>query len=217
MRFYADSARLERVVPLLEAGLVAGVTSNPTILLRDGHHTSGRRDLYRTFAAAGAGDILMQAVGATAIEMMADAETLSSYGDHMIVKVPATETGFRTVAQLSDRSAPVPVLVTAVFSVAQAAFAASLGARYVAPYFGRMTDRSVDALETLARMDRAIAGSGTQLLVASVRSADQVEQLVDIGVKNITADVHVLLEVMLHSDSELSAADFERDAMSAGG
>lgn len=211
MKFFADSARLGQVVPILRQGLVAGVTSNPTIVHRDGYPSSQRAALFDAFQSAGAEEILMQAVGSTRATMSADAETLLGFGERMVVKVPATETGFGVAAMLANRSAPV--LVTAVYNVAQAAFAASLGAKYIAPYFGRMQDQGQDAIAIVSRMSRALEGCGTSVLVASVRSAGQVEQLVDIGIRYITLDIPVLRQIMLHPDSEASAAKFEEDAL----
>ncbi|WP_166426690.1 transaldolase family protein [Labedella populi] len=210
MKLYADSARLDAVLPLVEAGLVAGVTTNPTILDRDGHSEAHRPMLYETLAAAGAREIFLQAVGADERSLRSDAESLVPFGDRLVVKVPATAAGFSVAAALA--SGGVPVLVTAVYSVTQAASAAAIGAAYIAPYYGRLADSVADPLALVSRMDAVLAGSGTRTLVASVRSAEAAEALALAGIRHITANVPVLLEMMHHPASEASAAEFERVA-----
>ena len=106
----------------------------------------------------------------------------------------------------------MPVLVTAVYSVGQAAVAASIGAAYIAPYLGRLADSVPDPLAAVVRMDAALAGSGTRSLVASVRSAEAAEQVVLAGIRHLTANVPVLLDMMRHEVSDSSAAEFERVA-----
>jgi transaldolase len=210
MKLYADSARLDAVLPLVEAGLVAGVTTNPTILDRDGHTGADRFSLYGTLAAAGSREIFLQAVGADERAMRSDAESLVPLGDRLVVKVPATAVGFSVAAGLVRDG--VPVLMTAVYSVAQAAYAAAIGAAYIAPYYGRLADSVADPLALVARMDAVLAGSGTRSLVASVRSVEAAEALALAGIRHITANVPVLLDMMLHPVSESSAAEFERVA-----
>lgn len=210
MKLYADSARLEAVVPLLESGLLAGVTTNPTILHRDGHTGADRASLRERFAAAGAREVFLQAVGADERTMRADAEALAALGSDVVVKVPATSVGFAVAAPLA--ASGVPVLVTAVYSVGQAAVAASIGAAYIAPYLGRLADVVPDPLALVTRMDAVLAGSGTRTLVASVRTAEAAEQVVLSGVRHLTADVPVLLAMMRHDVSDASAAEFERIA-----
>jgi transaldolase len=213
MKLYADSARLDAVIPLLESGLIAGVTTNPTILHRDGFGSGDRPALHARFAEAGAREIFLQAVGADDRAMRADAEALAALGADVVVKVPATSIGFPVGAALVAQG--VPVLVTAVYSVTQAAVAASIGAAYIAPYLGRLADVVPDPVAHVSRMDAALAGSGTRSLVASVRSVEAAEQIVVAGIRHLTANVPVLLDMMRHEVSETSAVEFERVAGSA--
>jgi transaldolase len=210
MKLYADSARLDTVIPLVEAGLVAGVTTNPTILDRDGFTSADRAAIFERLDAAGAREIFLQAVGTDERAMRADAESLVSLGDKLVVKVPATAAGFATGAALV--AAGTDVLVTAVYSVAQAIYAAAIGASYIAPYYGRLAESVTDPLALVTRMDAVLEGSGTRSLVASVRSVEAAEQLALAGIRHITANVPVLLDMMLHPVSEASAAEFERVA-----
>ncbi|WP_166404706.1 transaldolase family protein [Labedella endophytica] len=210
MKIYADSARLDVVLPLLERGLLAGVTTNPTILHRDGFASADRAMLHTRFAEAGAQEIFLQAVGSDEASMRADAEALAALGPDVVVKVPATSVGFPVGAALAAQG--TPVLVTAVYSVGQAAVAASIGAAYIAPYLGRLADSVPDPLDLVGRMDAALDGSGTRTLLASVRSVEAAERAVTAGIRHLTADVPVIVGLMSHDVSDASAAEFERVA-----
>lgn len=210
VKLFADSANLATVIPLLEAGLVHGVTTNPTIINRDGHKTSDLESLFDTFDAAGARHIFMQATGANREELRASALRLSHFGPKIVVKVPATPHGFGVAVELI--SAGVQVLLTAVYSLAQATFAASIGAQFVAPYFGRLLDSGQDGLAIVSDMNRILEGTDTNVLVASIRSPEAAATLALAGVAFITADVPVILAMMVDPVTETSAAEFERIA-----
>lgn len=208
MKLYADSADIASVAPLLEDRLVHGVTNNPSILARDGFTSDDLPILYREFEAAGADEIFMQATGGDQISMLESALRIADFGPRIVVKVPATSIGFRVATRLIARD--VPVLLTAVYSVAQATVAASIGAEYVAPYFGRLLDSGEDAVAKVANMNAVLASTDTRVLVASIRSPNAASTLALQGVQHITADVPVILAMMHDPVTDASAAEFER-------
>jgi len=213
MKLYADSANLAQVLPLVRDGLIRGVTTNPSILARDGLTRADLPRLYEEFSAAGADEVFMQATGGSRAEMLADAELIADLGHRIVVKVPATPDGFRVARDLQQRD--VRVLLTAVYSLAQATFAAALGVEYIAPYFGRLVDSGEDGLSKVANMNQVLASTQTRVLVASVRSPNAAATLALNGVSHITADVPVLLAMMSDPVTEQSAAEFERVAATA--
>ncbi|WP_291050148.1 transaldolase family protein [Herbiconiux sp.] len=210
MKLYADSADTAQVIPLLEDGLIRGVTTNPSILARDGLSRADLPRLYDEFSAAGAQEIFFQATGGSRAELRDDAEAIAAFGHRMVVKVPATPDGFRVARELVQHE--VRVLLTAVYSLAQATFAASLGVDYIAPYFGRLVDSGEDGLAKVSNMTRVLAPTRTRVLVASVRSPNAAATLALNGVSHLTADVPVLLAMMIDPVTEQSAAEFERVA-----
>lgn len=210
MKLYADSADTAAVLPLLEDGLVHGVTTNPTIVARDGLTGDDLPALYERYERAGAAEIFMQATGEDRESLRESALHIAGFGPRIIVKVPATSAGFRVAAYLVARD--VRVLLTAVYSLAQATFAASIGADYVAPYFGRLLDSGEDALAKVTNMNRVLESTKTRVLVASVRSPNAAATLALNGVRYITADVPVLLAMMFDPVTDASAAEFERVA-----
>lgn len=207
MKLYADSADIETVTGLLEDGIIAGVTTNPTILHKSGHGTESIPDLHRRFLDAGAAEIFFQATGATREDLRSSATAIRQLGSRVVVKIPATATGFRVAAECVH--AGTPVLMTAVYSTAQAVASAAIGARYIAPYFGRLSDSGADALDVIAGMHRVLEGSGTDVLVASVRTPEVAADLALAGIRHITAHPSVLEAMLVDPTSDAAAADFE--------
>jgi TalC/MipB family fructose-6-phosphate aldolase len=180
LRLYVDSANREAVEPLLATGIFAGVTTNPTLLEAIG--PSDFDAIYAWATAAGAQEIFFQAWGGNANALVDCGLKLREVGPNVIVKVPATKPGVTAAAQLTRLGHPV--LLTAVYNAAQGLVAAAAGARYVAPYLGRMGDAGRDGVGDVVAMQRALTavGSATEILVASVRSVTSVVELAQDGV-----------------------------------
>ncbi|AZC12640.1 transaldolase family protein [Microbacterium sp. ABRD28] len=204
---YVDSADTVALSPLLRDGLVRGVTTNPTILERSGRRLVELADLYARWIEEGAEEVFFQAWGTDAAQLRRAGEDLRELGDRVGVKVPATRAGF-AAAKILVRSGAT-VLVTAVYSVPQALVAASIGARFIAPYLGRLTDAGVDGHALIGRMQAVCAGSGTDVLAASLRSPEDLVALREAGVGYFTAAPAVLEATLLDPTSERSAAEFE--------
>jgi transaldolase len=209
---YADSADRGEVGALLADRLVHGVTTNPTLLRRQGLGADAAADLYREWTGHGAAEVFFQATGADHAAMEASALRIAELGVGAVVKVPATAVGFPVAARLA--ASGVPVLVTAVYSSAQAVSAAAIGARYIAPYLGRLDDAGINGLVLVRDMVRLLEGTETSALVASVRSPERVVELVGAGVRHVTAAPAVLRAALEHEASDAAAAVFERDARS---
>ena len=206
-RLYVDSTDTRRVSALLAAGVVHGVTTNPTILERGGRTAAEIPSLYSQWEAEGAREIFFQTWGSSRGELLRNAETIRALGDRVAVKVPATAEGFAAASALVADGATV--LITAVYSVAQALAAASIGAEYIAPYLGRLRDAGVDGDALIPQMQAVCTGSATNVLAASLRSADDIVSLRLAGVPYFTAAPDVLDQVLQHPVSDSSAVDFE--------
>ena len=206
-RLYVDSADLDRVTPLLERSLVHGVTTNPTILERAGRTVAEIPALYGRWAAEGAREIFFQAWGGDAESLEARAREILDLGELAVVKIPATRDGFGVAARLAREGAPV--LLTAVFTPAQALAAASCGIRYIAAYLGRMRDAGFDAVTEIARMQAACGDSATEVLAASLRTPDDIVALAEAGVPTFTAAPDVLDALLAHPATDAATEVFE--------
>jgi len=206
-RLYVDSADVTRVSHLLAAGVVHGVTTNPTILERGGRRAAEIPELYARWVDEGAREVFFQTWGGDAASFLRNAEGIRTLGDRVAVKVPATAEGFAAASALVRDGAAV--LVTAVYSVAQALACASIGVQYIAPYLGRLRDAGVDGDALIPQMQEVCAGSPTNVLAASLRSAADIVSLRLAGVPCFTAAPDVIDEVLFHEVSDASAAEFD--------
>ncbi|SJN39868.1 Transaldolase [Microbacterium esteraromaticum] len=206
-RLYVDSADVDRVGRLLRAGVVHGVTTNPTILERGGRTAGEIPALYERWVDEGAHEVFFQTWGGDTASFLRNAEGIRALGDRVAVKVPATAEGFAAASALVRDGATV--LVTAVYSVAQALACASIGAHYIAPYLGRMRDAGMDGDAVIAQMQAMCEGSATNVLAASLRSPADVVSLRLAGVPYFTAAPDVLDEMLFHPVSDSSAVEFD--------
>ena len=214
-RFYLDSADLAEAGPLLGSGLLAGLTTNPTLLQRAGIPNAGIPELVAGARDAGALTVFVQAWGESADELTERGRWIRSLGDDVVVKVPVTARGLRATARLSHEG--VPVLSTAVYGAAQVLPVLAAGARYIAPYLGRMDDAGRGGRDQVATMQRIVlaAGSDLRILVASLRSVADVVALAQLGVADFT--VSATLWAALAADPLTDAAVEVFEAASAAG
>ncbi|WP_309066203.1 transaldolase family protein [Microbacterium sp.] len=214
-RLYVDSADVDRVGRLLGAGVVHGVTTNPTILERSGRTAEDIPALYERWVGQGAREVFFQTWGGDTASFLRNAEGILALGDRVAVKVPATADGFAAASALVRDGASV--LVTAVYSVGQALACASIGVQYIAPYLGRLRDAGVDGDALIARMQAACEGSATDVLAASLRSPEDIVGLREAGVPYFTAAPDVIEQLLFHDVSDSSAAEFDAAMARLGG
>lgn len=214
-RFYLDSADLAEARPLLGTGLLAGLTTNPTLLQRAGVRNDELPDLVAGARDAGARTVFVQTWGEGADELVERGRWIRSLGDDVVVKVPVTAAGLQATARLSGEG--VPVLATAVYGAAQVLPVMAAGARYVAPYLGRMDDAGRGGRAEVATMQRIVTAAGADLrvLVASLRSVADVVALAELGVADFT--LSATLWAALAADPLTDAAVEGFDAASAAG
>lgn len=184
--FYIDSADRLVVEQLLQTGLIAGITTNPTLLRASGVRNDEIPQLVKWFTGAGARVVFVQAWGSDADELERRGRELRAIDERLVVKLPATAAGLTATARLAGDG--IPVLVTAVYAAAQVLPAIVAGASHIAPYLGRINDAGRDGVAEIAAMQRVIDASGSSLriLVASLRSPADALRLAELGVQEFT-------------------------------
>lgn len=209
LSLYIDTAIRDQAEPLLRSRQVVGLTTNPTILERGAVDPRELPALYRWASEAGAAEVFFQTHGEDEAAMLSTALRLREIGEKTVIKVPATRAGFIVAAELRERG--IPVLVTAVYNAAQAMLATAIGATYIAPYCGRMKDSGLPALAEITRMQRVVetAGSGTRLLVASLRSPEDIVNLAAIGVDAFAVPFPVFEALYEEPLTAQAVADFD--------
>ena len=215
MRILVDSADLGAIRDALKTGLVAGVTTNPTLLRRAGVSRSGVLGLARAAFAAGAGEVHLQACAEDTPGMIRDGlEFVELDAARVHVKLVATRAGYRAAAALSAKG--VNVTMTAVYTLNQTLVAQSVGARSIAIYLGRLRDAGVDAMELAGRMQALLGAQGADvdILAASIRDPGELAELAIRGVASATV-APAILERLLDSDATTrDALVFTTDARS---
>lgn len=211
-RLFVDSADRRAVEELFATGAFVGLTTNPTILERDGAVLADLPEINRWARAAGAREVCFQTWGVTVEEQLANAGRLLDVDARTIVKVPCTPAGITTGASLVGQG--VEILLTAVYKPSQMVVACSIGARYVAPYLGRMSDSGADAFNDVVAMHEIAAhgGGSTEVLAASVRSADDVARLAAAGVPAFTLSPAVARS-LVHDDRSEGATEVFEETM----
>lgn len=204
----------------LPSGLFRGVTTNPTLLRRAGQPCSlaGLQSLAAEAFALGARELHLQTWGADVEAHAACGLALAAIDPaRVLVKVPITRSGCQTARQLIE--AGVGVTFTACYEVHQVLIAAALGARYVAPYLGRISDSGRDGHAELIAMQRCLdgLGSSTRLLVASLRQPQDLSRLAAAGMGTFTLGPDLAAALFASQASADAAAQFERDAAAAAG
>jgi transaldolase len=175
MKIFLDTADVSMISPAYETGLLDGVTTNPTLILKSG------RQLQEVISEIGKifpelESISAEVVADTAEEMLSEAKNYYTIAPAVTIKVPCTVEGLKACKALSKLG--IKTNVTLVFSVAQAILASKAGATFISPFVGRWMDNSVDGIELIKNIRKAFdySGTSTQILAASLRDVRQVEQ-----------------------------------------
>ena len=218
-RLFLDTADTGEWDELLPTGIFHGVTTNPTLLERAGQpctidnlHKMSSKALQMT------DEFMCQAWGPTAQDMFDCGMALSQPArDRIVIKVPVTKEGV-TAASLLIR-AGVRVCLTACYHHKQAIVAASVGAEYLAPYLGRMSDAGMDGGDECAKMQEIADGmdSDLRILVASIRDVESMTDLAQEGMETFTFAPGIARELFQEPLTAKAAAAFEEAASNNGG
>ena len=208
MKIFLDTADTELIRKYNDTGLIDGITTNPTLIMKSGRKPD---DVYQEIKDMGIRDISMEVMG-NADEMIAEGRRLfETFGFPCTVKVPMTRDGLEACSQLSYNN--IRVNVTLIFSAAQAILAARAGAYYVSPFVGRLDDQSVAGLEvvrSIAELYR-IQGAPTQVLSASIRSVQRVVRSYYNGASVVTMPPKIFEQMYDHILTDMGMAIFEND------
>ena len=214
MKIFIDTANLNEIRKAKAMGLVDGVTTNPTLLAKEGEETE---KLIRKIWQEVRGPVNVEVIGITCEEMVKEAKTMATWGDEIVIKIPITPEGLKTVKILSSEG--IRTNVTLLFSASQAILAAKAGATYVCPFLGRLDDISTNGLE-LIRQIRAIYENypdiKTQIIVASVRHPIHVIESGMMGAEIVTIPPTIIEQMVKHPLTDKGIAQFLEDSKKIG-
>ena len=210
MKLFLDCSDAELIKTYYETGLVDGVTTNPSLMLKAGKNP---KDVYKEISDIFPfhASISAEVVGETAEDMLDMAEDLIDIGPNITIKVPCTPQGLKACKELAEDE--VNVNVTLVFSAAQAILAAKAGATYVSPFVGRVFDQSFDGIGLIEEISDIFAthGAKTQVLAASIRETYQVAQAFKVGADICTIPSKVFESMFQHVLTDKGLDIFDND------
>ena len=209
MKIFLDTADTELIRNYFETGLVDGVTTNPSLIMKSGRDPE---EVYQEIKDIGVQDISMEVMG-DAQTMLSEATRLvDKFGSVSTIKLPMTRDGLLVCKELSKEK--VRTNVTLIFCAAQAVLAAKAGATYVSPFVGRLDDQSVAGLEVVRSISELyrIHRMETQVLAASIRSVQRAIRSWYNGAEICTMPPKVFDGMYDHILTDAGLEIFDRDA-----
>ena len=208
MKIFLDTADVEAIKERLDSGLIDGVTTNPTLIMKSGGDPV---QTIKELVDLGVCDISAEIVADTAEEMIEASKEYTSLGDAVTIKLPCTPEGLKACRELAYRG--VRVNITLVFAVSQAILAAKAGATYISPFVGRVDDQRFGGLELIERICKLFKEQmvTTQVLTASTRSVFDVERSFTYGTDVVTMPVDIFDKMYGHILTKAGVEQFNKD------
>ena len=240
MQIFLDTAKIEEIREAVELGVISGVTTNPSLMMR-----AGRGD-YKAVAQEICylvqGPVSAEVTSTEAEEMVEQAKAIAQWSPHVVVKIPVTAEGLKAIHALSKLT-PDPDNIcqgcpwrgkcqtdpdvahdlaltwgirtnaTLVFSANQALLAALAGASYVSPFVGRLDDAGNNGMQVVADIVEIFAAYGfeTQIIAASIRHPMHIVQAALLGADIATVPYAVLMKAIRHPLTDVGIERFLAD------
>jgi transaldolase len=212
MKFFIDTASLDQIREADELGILDGVTTNPSLMAKEG--ISGEANIirhYQDIAALVEGDVSAEVISVDFAGMIKEAERLAGLAENIVVKIPMTKDGVKALAWCTQQG--IRTNCTLVFSGAQAILAAKAGATYVSPFIGRVDDINWDGVELIKQIAEiyAIQGFDTEILAASIRTSKHIVDSALAGADVVTCPLSSILGLFKHPLTDLGLEQFLAD------
>jgi len=208
LRIFIDSANIEEIREINDMGFLAGVTTNPTLVAREGRDFKA---VVQEICTLVDGPVSAEVLSLDAAGMVSEAGELAGIHPNVVIKIPVTEDGLKAIRVLAERG--VKTNATLVFSAAQALLAARAGAAFVSPFIGRIDDTGNDGLGVLEDIvtifDQYLID--TEIIAASIRHPMHVVESAKIGAHIATVPYKVLKQMVKHPLTDLGIERFLED------
>ena len=213
MKFFVDTADIGEIREMNEAGLIDGVTTNPSLILKAGRPM---KDVIADICAAVEGPVSAEVTALTAEEMVREGKILAEIASNVCIKLPLTLDGLKACKHLTDEG--FETNVTLCFSATQALLAAKAGATYVSPFIGRLDDININGMDLIADIRRIFDNYDfeTQILAASIRTLNHVREAALIGADVATVPTSTLKALVKHPLTDKGLETFLADWKKTG-
>ncbi|MBS2970882.1 fructose-6-phosphate aldolase [Metabacillus sp. KIGAM252] len=208
MKFFIDTANLEEIKEAQEMGILAGVTTNPSLVAKE---NISFHDRLREITDIVKGSVSAEVISLKAEEMIEEGKELAKIAPNITVKVPMTPDGLKAVKEFSELG--IKTNVTLIFSANQALLAARAGATYVSPFLGRLDDIGQDGLDLIATISEIfdLHGLDTEIIAASIRHPMHVTDAALNGAHIATIPLKVIHQLFKHPLTEQGIEKFLAD------
>ena len=212
MHLYLDTANLEAIERYARFGFVDGVTTNPSLIAKEGKSSADVTDHLLKITGLTTGLVSLEVYATTYEEMLTEAHKYTQIAENIVIKLPTTEDGLRACHTLSGDG--IKTNMTLVFSPTQALLAAKMGATLVSPFVGRVEDAMFDGLELIAQIRQIYDNYdfATKILAASFRSTKQIAQVAQIGADVATISPELMAKLAQHPMTDIGLEQFLADA-----
>ena len=210
MQFFVDTAETDAIAELAEMGILDGVTTNPSLVMKSGKDP--RQVIAEICEIVAGTPVSAEDVAVEAARMEAEGRDLASIADNVVVKVPLTWDGLKACDRLARSG--IKVNVTLCFNANQALLAAKVGATYISPFIGRLDDIGLDGMELIHDIREIYDNYDfpTEILAASIRTPVHVTQAALAGADVATVPPQVLRQLTEHPLTDKGLASFLADA-----
>ncbi|MFY8031163.1 MAG: fructose-6-phosphate aldolase [Devosia sp.] len=213
MKFFVDTAEIADIKKLYETGLLDGVTTNPSLVAKSGRNFL---EVIAEICAAVPGPVSAEVASTEYDGMIAEGRKLAKIAKNVVVKLPLTVDGLRATKTFTDEG--IKTNVTRCFSPNQALLAAKVGATYVSPFIGRLDDINLEGMDLIENIRQIYDNYDfkTQILAASIRSANHVTQAALAGADVATIPPPVIYKLADHPLTKSGLEQFVKDWKATG-
>jgi transaldolase len=214
MKFFIDTANLDEIREASEMGLIDGVTTNPSLVAKEGD-VDFKQHIAKICEIV-PGDVSVEVTALDTEGMLSQGRDYAKIADNAVIKVPLTMDGLKACRTL--RSENIKVNVTLCFSASQALLAAKAGANYISPFLGRLDDVSTDGMQLIQDIVQIYGnyGFGTEVLAASIRHPMHIVQCALAGADVATIPFKVLTQLAKHPLTDKGLDSFLADWKKSG-
>ncbi len=213
MKFFVDTANIDDISELAATGLIDGVTTNPSLIAKAGKPFT---DVIKEICGLVEGPVSAEVVATDYDGMISEGRKLAAIAENVAVKLPLTWDGLKACKTLTGEGTMVNV--TLCFSANQALLAAKAGATFISPFIGRLDDINIDGMELISDIRQIYDNYlfDTEILAASIRTANHVKESALAGADVATMPPNVIKTLAAHPLTDKGLAAFLADAEKAG-
>ena len=213
MKFFVDTADVKEIRELNDIGLVDGVTTNPSLIMKSGRDIA---EVTKEICDMIDGPVSAEVTATEFDGMMKEAKVLAKIADNICIKLPLTLEGLKACKALTSDGHKTNV--TLCFSANQALLAAKAGATFISPFIGRLDDMAIDGMEVIAEIKAIYENYGfqTEILAASIRTVNHVKQAALIGADVATVPPATLKALVKHPLTDKGLEQFTADWAKTG-